>query len=91
MVIDMCNIRLENELKEEHSRKFDMYIRYIETKQMERIKWKNEKNLKRLVSYRYGSCPKHSVTNLSSYKLEEKELNRREQSAAIFRYIDNKR
>ena len=71
----MCNIKLKNELKEEHLRKFDVYIRNIETKQMERIKRKNEKNLKRLVSFRYGSCPKHSVTNLSSYTLEEKELN----------------
>ena len=47
-----------------------MYIRNIETKQMERIKRKNEKNLKRLVSFRYGSCPKHSVTNLSSHNLD---------------------
>ena len=53
LVIDMCSIKLKNELREDHSRKFDMYIRKFETKQMERIKEKNEKNLKRLVSCRY--------------------------------------
>ena len=47
---------------------------------MKQNKWKelrkkNEKNLKRLVSCRYGSYPKHSVINLSSYTLEEKDLN----------------
>ena len=38
VVIDMCTIKLKNELKEEHLMKFDVYIRNIETKQTERNK-----------------------------------------------------
>ena len=67
--------RLKEKLKQIHFNQLVDYCENIINKQSDKYLSKNKKNLNRLIEMKFGNLIKQNVQNLSSYQLDEKELN----------------